>query len=350
MSSQTPPKRLIIFPSLGNNALTITSIMNALHFEKQQQSIKSVLLIYDSSVEKKSNFSHLRKMIRDTKLEFEEQKIPVINDLFSQEMNYVPKDGDCIVVPALPLHLGIIFDRICSEIGSIVGINSIYVCFTKPQGNIIQWFSLTKQDNDGLRIESKEHDLPFKSSIEWYFESVQSHSKPSLIIDDKSLKSIIDSESKTSNLQHWLDEHNILELTEIKSNDDAGFALEKLAAACFVRSRSIHDVSVNVEFGSERKELNARREEDIIAIHNNGNLLYVSCKFAWCKNQERCKSKTLEEVLRLENLQLAFNIPKERVTKILVTTTKARKLVQDCINGVYVTNLAGIEDLIAAMG
>ena len=124
----------------------------------------------------------------------------------------------------------------------------------------------------------------------------------------------------------------------------------RLAAACFVRSRSIHDVSVNVEFGSERKELNARREEDIIAIHNNGNLLYVSCKFAWCKNQGRCKSKTLEEVLRLENLQLAFNIPKERVTKILVTTTKARNLVQDCVNGVYVTNLAGIEDLIATMG
>ena len=44
-------------------------------------------------------------MIKDTKLEVEEQKIPVINDLFSQEMNYVPKDGDCIVVPALPLHL-----------------------------------------------------------------------------------------------------------------------------------------------------------------------------------------------------------------------------------------------------
>ena len=349
MSSQTLPERLIIFPSIGNNPLTITSIMNALHFEGQQKSIKSVLLLYDSNVEKKSNFTHLRNMLKDTKLQIEEQKIPVINDMFSQEMNYVPKDGDCIVVPGLPLHLGIILDTICSEIISIVGINLIYVCFTKPQGNIVEWFRLTKQDNEALTIEKSVHVLPFKSSIEWYFESVQSHGKPSLIIDDMSLQSVIDSESRTSNLEDWLDEHNILELTKTKSNSDVGFALEKLAAACFARSRSIHDVSVNVEFGSQRRVLNVRREEDIIAIHKNGNLLYVSCKFAWCKNKQSCETRTMKEVHRLQNLQLAFNIPKERVTKILVTTTKAQELVQDCIDGVYITNLAGIDDLITSL-
>ena len=95
--------------------------------------------------------------------------------------------------------------------------------------------------------------------------------------------------------------------------------------------------------------MNVRREEDIIAIHKNGNLLYVSCKFAWCKNKQSCETKTMEEVHRLQNLQLAFNIPKERVTKMLVTTTKAHELVQDCIDGVYVTNLAGIDDLIAKL-
>ena len=66
--------------------------------------------------------------------------------------------------------------------------------------------------------------------------------------------------------------------------------------------------------------MSTSREEDIVAIRKNGDLLYVSCKFAWCKNITLLWEKTLEEVDRLQNLQLAFNIPKEKITKILVTT------------------------------
>ena len=82
MNTITPPKRLIVFPSVGNNALTITSIMNAIHFPGQKESIDSVLLLYDSHVEKKSKFRHLRKMIKNTNLNLSESKIPIINNSF----------------------------------------------------------------------------------------------------------------------------------------------------------------------------------------------------------------------------------------------------------------------------
>ena len=77
----------------------------------------------------------------------------------------------------LPLHLGLILELITKEIESVVGINSVYIYFNKPQGNLIQWLRLRKLE-DELSIEKSAHELPFKSSIDWYFESVQSYERP----------------------------------------------------------------------------------------------------------------------------------------------------------------------------
>ena len=346
MNTITPPKRLIIFPSVGNNALTITSIMNAIHFPGQKESIESVLLLYDSHVEKKSKFRHLRKLIKHTNLNLSESRIPIINDLLSEKLDYTPQDGDCLVVPGLPLHLGLILELITKEIESVVGINSVYICLTKPQGNLIEWLRLRKLENGNLKIERSAHELPFKSSINWYFESVQSYERPESFLEKDLLQKIIDSESFCDDLEEWIDEHKILKLTGEKQH---GFAFEKLAAACFQSNHAIHDVAVNIEFGSERKVLEVSREEDIIAIHKNGNLLYISCKFARCRNADTCRERTLKELDRLKNLHLAFSIPKERVTRVLVTTSKAAKLVPNLREGVYVTNLSGIDDLIARL-
>ena len=92
----------------------------------------------------------------------------------------------------------------------------------------------------------------------------------------------------------------------------------------FPNNHAIHDVAVNIEFGSERKVLEVSREEDIIAIHKNGNLLYISCKFARCRNADTCRERTLKELDRLKNLHLAFKIPKRELLGILVTTRKRR--------------------------
>lgn len=346
MSSPTLPKRLIVFPSLGNNSLTLISIMNAIHFEGVRKGIESVVLIYDSLVKKKSNFPHLRSLLKDTKLQIDEIMIPEVNDILSKKIDYTPEDGDCVVVPALPIHLGIILEIICSEIQSVVGVNSMYVCFTKPQGNLIEWYRLTKMDDGTLKIEKSGHKIPFKSNLDWYFESVKSD-KPDFSLHDTLLQSIIDSESEEDDLLSWIEQNQVLRLTNV-SLEDIGFGFEKLAAACFQRHENIHDIAVNIKFGSERKNVTSR-EEDIVAIHKNGDLLYISCKFKWCKNIESCREKTLAEVERLKNLQLAFRIPKERITKILVTTTRANNLVSDCIDGVHVTNLAGIDDLLSTL-
>ena len=51
----------------------------------QKESIESVLLLYDSHVEKKSKFRHLRKLIKHTNLNLSESRIPIINDLLSEK-------------------------------------------------------------------------------------------------------------------------------------------------------------------------------------------------------------------------------------------------------------------------
>ena len=225
MSSRTLPKRLIVFPSVGNNPLTLNSIMNAIHFEGVRKGIESVVLLYDSLVKRKSNFSHLRSLLKDTKLQIDEIMIPEINDLLSEKIDYIPEDGDCVIVPALPIHLGIILEIICSEIESVVGVNSMYVCFTKPQGNLIEWYRLTKLDDGTLKIGKSGHEIPFKSNLDWYFESVKSDN-PDFSLDNTLLQSIIDSESDENDLSSWIEEYQILQLTNV-SIEDIGFGFEK---------------------------------------------------------------------------------------------------------------------------
>ena len=86
MNTITPPKRLIIFPSVGNNALTITSIMNAIHFMVRKKASSLYYCYMILMLRKKSKFRHLRKMIKHTNLNLSESRIPIINNLLSEKL------------------------------------------------------------------------------------------------------------------------------------------------------------------------------------------------------------------------------------------------------------------------
>ena len=339
------PERLVVFPSKGNNAMTLTSIMNAIHYPKIKNNVKSVLLLYDESVKKTTDFDYLKKMLKPTKLIVEELQIPEINDLISKNLNYKIKDGDCILVPALQLHLAMVLHHVSTEVSSVVPPNNAYICFTKPQGNLVRWISVSKSENGGLITEDSEHELPFKSSIDWYFESVQNHTFPNLKILGSVLEQIIKSESETVDLDEWIKSNDLVKITGCKSSENIGFGFEELAAATIEKNHSIHQVVMNVKFASELKGLAPRREEDIIAIHKNGNMLFISCKFNWCKNVEKARDRLNLEIERMKNLKLPFNIPDQRISRILVTTSMASKLVEST-EDVYVTNLDGLTPII----
>ena len=348
MNSASVPRRLVVIAALQNNALTLTSIMNTLYFEGQKKSIRNVLILYDEFVEKNTDLEQLRTIIRQMNLEIEEQKIPLINELMHDKINYRPQDGDCIIVPGVQLHLALILDHLCKELESVVGIKTAYVCFTKPEGNLIQWIRVMKGKENKLEVVSREHTLPFKSSIKWYFDSNIRYDEPTLKLSNYKLDNLINSEKKSTDLEQWIADEEVIELTGVLSKNEIGFAFEKLAGACVQRNNSIHQVVMNVYFGSERKKNLAKREEDIIAIHKNGNLIYVSCKFKWCTNQNNCKSEMLTEIDRVRNLQLPFKVPKQRVTRMLITTTKAMNLISSD-DEVIVTNLAGLSSIIESL-
>ena len=322
--------------------------MNSLHFKGQKNSIKNVLLLYDKSVRKNTDIPQLREALGRLNLEIEEKEIPVINEFMVENINYQPLDGDCILVPSLQLHLATILDLIGKELESIIGISSAYICFTKPEGNLVQWIRVAKTEDSTLNIEVINHTLPYKSPIEWYFESGISYDVPELNLANYKLEKIIESEEKATNLGNWIEKEDLIEITDIKSKDEIGFGFEKLAACCINKSKSIHQTVMNVHFSSERRNIQSKREEDVIAIHKNGNLLYVSCKFKWCKNSVNCKNEILLEMDRIRNLQLPFKIPKQRITRMLVTTSKASELVSSD-GEVIVTNLAGLSQIIESL-
>ena len=115
---------------------------------------------------------------------------------------------------------------------------------------------------------------------------------------------------------------------------------------------------INVEFMGGMKAIvphtgevvKAKREEDIIALTKNGNLIYASCKFkgranSTIKTPQKITQKMQEEISRLDSLILPITFPKERIVKMLITTTPAMQLAGPT-GDVIVTNLHGLADVL----
>ena len=137
-----------------------------------------------------------------------------------------------------------------------------------------------------------------------------------------------------------------------------GEAFEIVSSVCFRKHESIKSVVMNVEFMGQMKAIvpqtgrvvKAKREEDIIALTKNGNLIYASCKFKGraqgvIKTPQKITRQMQEEISRLDSLILPINFPKERIVKMLITTTPAKNL-SGPTGDMIVTNLHGLSDVL----
>ena len=92
-----------------------------------------------------------------------------------------------------------------------------------------------------------------------------------------------------------------------------------------------------------------KREEDVIALTKRGNLIYASCKYkgrshsAHLNRPQTITASMQKEVSRVRSLVLPINFPKERIKRMVITTTPAMQLAGET-GEVIVTNLAGLSD------
>jgi len=165
------------------------------------------------------------------------------------------------------------------------------------------------------------------------------------LIHQENLRTISDHDLKTHFIQHTLSEEY-----QIGGRGwvQVGRAFEKLANYCFYSHASIFsdNIATNVFFKSDSNY--THREEDILAINQNNKLLVVSCKAAFNSRISSDQTKYLDkEIKRLNSLELPINFPKERIHKILVTSTPAVSKLGKEKNGVMITNLLGLDDLLS---
>ena len=130
-----------------------------------------------------------------------------------------------------------------------------------------------------------------------------------------------------------------------------GTAFEEVTGHCFAEHDSIVSVVLNVKVDGQAviAGKTVKREEDVIALTKRGNLIYASCKYkgrshsAHLNRPQTITSSMQKEVSRVRSLVLPINFPKERIHRMVITTTPAVNLTGDS-GDVIVTNLAGLSD------
>lgn len=323
-----PPKRLVIIPSKGNNAATLSAVSSALQNRKIKESVNSIVLVFDDECKKGTDWDKLKNYLLDFQISIQELEIPNLNDILDKRINYEPEVGDCLLIPAVQKHQAIMMNILSKEFESDSHFSHFYLCLTTPDFRSIDW-TLVKKSKSGSPIVEK-FDIENKQNglIEWYFDEEVDFERPEKALTDSDFDLLVSSELEATNMSQWISEYNIQKRTGL---DELGFAFEALVSDCFLRSENIDQVISNVEFSSNKKELK-RREEDIIALTKSGDLIVASCKF-----YRRDTSRAVNELNRIKNESFGFRIPRERLIRILVTTSNAVKDVKhnSQLSGIY---------------
>jgi hypothetical protein len=129
-----------------------------------------------------------------------------------------------------------------------------------------------------------------------------------------------------------------------------GTAFEEVTGHCFAEHDSIVSVVINVEVDGQAviAGKKVKREEDVVALTKRGNLIYASCKYKGRSHSALSRPQTIaasmqKEVSRVRSLVLPIKFPKERIHRMVITTTPAVQLAGET-GEVIVTNLAGLSD------
>lgn len=353
------PRRLVAVAAPRNSALTLSSLENAASSFKSFNSL-SALILYDASVAKVTDIDRLateagRIAVGDGTLEIETREIPVINDLIEQELPYMPREGDCILVPAMQLHIALLLERLAWAT-KFMGLETAYLCHTEPDGQSVEWKMVGHNSEGGFAVDTIAIFKSSHDSLEWILsDSGATYSRPATRFVDSKVEEFIELEERSYDGESVT--YALLGLVGAepvgggKMGKVVGSAFEAVAGHCFDNQESIASVVINAEFEGQAKIFGnekIKREEDVIALTKRGNLIYASCKYKGRSHSatnvpQRIAASMQQEVSRVKSLVLPINFPKERIKRMIITTTPAMQLAGET-GEVIVTNLAGLSD------
>ena len=366
MKMRSTPRRLVAVAAPRNSALILSSLNNAVSSLNNAVSSmssggpESVLILYDSDVARVTDIKRLANeagridVVGGGNLEIETREIPVINDLIEQELPYMPREGDCILVPAMQLHIALLLERLAWA-AKHMGVQTVYLCHTEPDGQSVEWKMVGHKSEGGFAVDTITLPQSSHDSLEWILsDSGVTYSRPTTRFVDSKVEEFIELEGRSYDGDSVT--YGLLNLVGVRAVEGdnigrmVGKAFEEVTGHCFDDHDSIASVVINVEFAGQAKvkENVTKREEDVIALTKRGNLIYASCKFkgrsgSVIRDPHKITAAMQKEVSRVKSLVLPINFPKERIKRMIITTTPAMQLAGE-IGEVIVTNLAGISD------
>ena len=361
MTKVTLPQRLVLIATPSNLSLTLSSISNAIA-DLASNPPEKILILYDNDVAEKTDMDYLlseTNRIGQGKILVEKREIPVINEILEAGIPYTPNECDCILVPAMQLHLAMLIHKLADNARK-KEISRFFICHSGPEGKNREWKVVGYNSAGKLNIKSIVKDQIGDNELNWILtggDAEWSYSRQRInrtnlneFIDFE--KQSIDGRAVTDSLLDLTHDH----LSSVKSDNigqKAGEAFEIVSGVCFREHESIKSVVMNVEFMGQMKAgglSRRKREEDIIALTKNGILIFASCKYksrtqSVTKTPEKITQMMQEEISRLDSLILPITFPKERIVKMLITTTPAMQL-SGPTGDVMVTNLHGLADFL----
>ena len=358
MTAITLPKRLVAVAAPKNSALTLSSLKNAASSIKSGEPV-SALILYDASVAKVTDIDRLateagRIAVEGGTLEIETREIPVINDLIEQGLPYEPREGDCILVPAMQLHIALLLERL-DWAAKNMHLGTVYLCQTEPDGQSVEWKIIGRNPEGGFAVKTISFTKPSHDNLEWILaDSGLTYKWPETRFVDSEVEEfleleerLVDGESVTYALLGLV---GLKPVRGGKMGLRVGTAFEEVTGHCFAEHDSIVSVVINVEVDGQAviAGKKVKREEDVVALTKRGNLIYASCKYKGRSHSALSRPQTIaasmqKEVSRVRSLVLPINFPKERIKRMIITTTPAVQLAGET-GEIIVTNLAGLSD------
>ncbi len=357
MKVRSTPRRLVAVAAPRNRALILSSLNNAVS-SMSSGGPESVLILYDSDVARVTDIKRLANeagridVVGGGNLEIETREIPVINDLIEQELPYMPREGDCILVPAMQLHIALLLERLAWAT-KFMGLETAYLCHTEPDGQSVEWKMVGHNPEGGFAVDTITLPQSSHDSLEWLLsDSGATYSRPATRFVDSKVEEFIELEGRSydgDSVTYGL--LNLVGVRAVKGDNIGrmvGKAFEEVTGHCFDDHDSIASVVINVEFAGQAMKKATKREEDVIALTKRGNLIYASCKFkgrsgSVIRHPHKITAAMQQEVSRVKSLVLPINFPKERIKRMIITTTPAMQLTGET-GEVIVTNLAGLSD------
>jgi hypothetical protein len=301
--------------------------------------------LYDEDTAESVAEYQLGSKVEQLSLSVEHIIIPRMNDLIEQGLPYTPTNDDVILtLPGSQFHLAMLLDIIRIQRHTL---STMFLCHSLPSGKGVEWqliqiggdevilhANLKIQDSDD-QLESILANVPGLKWVGPQLNLVNDDVNHFILLEASGAhnKEVISALSDAARMR--------IDLDGPEPYVKIGKAFETVSGFHLIQHESISEVQMNIEFAGDYRNL-LQREEDFIALTIDGFLIYGSCKF-WSrklspKKKEMRIAELNQEIKRMESLNLPFGFPKERIRKMLITTTPILDHVPDGTT-VIVTNL-----------